>query len=157
MDQTTPDQATPERTVDTEGTAQPPAPRPRSMSARTRRIETRLRAKAGTDHIVEWARAWVSRATRMHRLLAARTRDFAVLSDDTLTLVSTGFFTRRPRRRVFCAELDDLTVADDPVRKGRRLRLSAGSGPELWLELGTDERAEALADALVARARPEPT
>jgi hypothetical protein len=157
MDQTTPDQATLERADETEGAADPSAPRPRSASARTRRIETRLRAKAGVDEIVEWARAWVSRGTRIHRLLAARTLDFAVVTDESLTLVSTGFFSRRPRRRVYCAELDDLTVADDPVPKGRRLRLSSDTGPELWLELGTDERAKVFADTLVSRTRPEPT
>jgi len=156
MDQTTPDQATPERTVETEAAAPVPAPPHRSESARTRRIEARLRAKAGTDDIVEWARAWVSRGTRMHRLLAARTLDFAVLTGDSMTLVSTGFFSRRPRRRVYFTELHDLTVADDSVGKGRRLRLRTATGPELWLELGTDVRAKAFADTLVARTRREP-
>ena len=93
----------------------------------------------------------------MHRLLAARTLDFAVLTDDTLTLVSTGFFSRRPRRRVFCTELRELTVAEDPVRKGRRVRVSSGSGPDLWLELGADVRANAFADTLLARTRREPS
>jgi hypothetical protein len=155
MDQTTPDQATPERTVETEAAAPAPTPPRRSASARTRRIEARLRAKADTEEIVEWARAWVSRGTRMHRLLAARTLDFAVLTADGLTLVSTGFFSRRPRRRVYSTELSELTVAEDPVRKGRRLRVSAATGADLWLELGSDVRAKAFADALLARARRE--
>ena len=106
--------------------------------------------------MVDWARPWVSRGSRIHRLLAARTLDFAVLTDDTLTLVSTGFFSRRPRRRVYCAELHELTVADDVVPKGRRLRLSSGTGHDLWLELGADARATAFADSLVARTRREP-
>jgi hypothetical protein len=157
MDQTTPDQATPERTLETEAAAPPRAPQHRPASARTRRVEAALRAKAGTDHIVEWARAWVSRGTPMHRLLAARTLDFAVLTDDTMTLVSTGFFTRRPRRRVYCTELRGLSVAEDPVRRGRRLRLCSDTGPELWLELGADVRGKALADALMARTGREQT
>jgi hypothetical protein len=156
MDQTTPDQATPEQAAETERAAPASPSHRRSTSARTRRIETRLRVKAGADEI-EWARAWVSRGTRLHRLLAARTLDFAVLTDDALTLVSTGFFSRRPRRRVFCTELHDLVVTDDPVPKGRRLRVQSDAGPALWLELGTDVRAKAFADALVARTRRKPT
>ncbi len=157
MDQTTPDQATPEQAAETEGAAPASPPRRRSVSARTRRIETRLRVKAGADEIVEWARAWVSRGTRLHRVFAARTLDFAVLTDDSLTLVSTGFFSRRPRRRVFCTELRDLTVTDDPVPKGRRLRLHSDTGPALWLELGTDVRAKSFADLLIARTGRRPT
>jgi hypothetical protein len=155
MDQTTPDQATPERTVEIEGTTRAPDPLP-APSTRTRRIATRLQAKAGDDEIVAWARGWVSRGTPLHRLLAARTLDFAVLTDDTLTLVSTGFFSRRPRRRVYSSELDELVVLDDPVAKGRRLRLHSPVGRELWIELGEDARSIAFADALVARTRREP-
>jgi hypothetical protein len=157
MDQTTPDQSTPERSVETERTTPTPAPPPLApTSARARRVEARLRKKAGTDAIVAWARGWVSRATRAHRLLAARTLDFAVMTDDGLTLVSTGFFSRRPRRRVYATELHDLAVVDDPVPKGRRLRLRSPLAPELWLELGGDERSMTFADALVARARQGP-
>ena len=106
--------------------------------------------------MVAWARGWVSRATRLHRLVAARTLDFAVLTDDGLTLVSTGFFSRRPRRRVYWSELRDLTVVDDPVPKGRRLRFLSPLTPELWMELGNDARSTTFADALVARTRREP-
>jgi hypothetical protein len=157
MDETTPDRPPPERTVETEGTTPAPAPPPiPPSSARIRRVETRLRKKARADEIVAWARGWVSRASRLHRLLAARTLDFAVLTDDALTLVSTGFFSRRPRRRVYCTELHELVVVDDPVPKGRRLCLRTTVGPELWLELGDDARSMAFADALVARAPREP-
>jgi hypothetical protein len=154
MDQTSPDQATPERSVETEGTPPVSAPDPAGApSNRTRRIETRLQAKVGGGEIAAWTRSWVSRSTRLHRLLAARTLDFAVLSDDRLTLVSTGFFTRRPRRRVYATELRELAIVDDPVPKGRRLRLDSPVGHELWMELGEDERSIAFADALVARTR----
>ena len=151
MDQISPDRATPEPNVEADPAEPGPASDPRAAaSTRVRRIEARLRAKVGGD-IDVWARAWVSRSTRWHRLFAARTLDFAALSDDTMTLVSTGFFTRRPRRRVYRAELSDLTVADDAVPKGRRLRFRAPAGKELWMELGDDERSNAFADALVAR------
>jgi hypothetical protein len=154
MDQTTPDEATPERNAETAGPT--PTPAPLVSSARTRRVESRLRRKAGADEIVAWARGWVSRATRAHRLFAARTLDFAVLTHDSLTLVSTGFFSRRPRRRVYWTELHELTVIDDPVPKGRRLRLRSSVAPELWIELGDDARSVAFADALVNRIRRYP-
>jgi hypothetical protein len=157
MDQTTPDQSTPERSAESERTTPVPAsPAVPAPSARVRRVEARLRKKAGTDEMVAWARGWVSRATRLHRLVAARTLDFAVLTDDGLTLVSTGFFSRRPRRRVYWSELRDLTVVDDPVPKGRRLRFLSPLTPELWMELGNDARSTTFADALVARTRREP-
>jgi hypothetical protein len=154
MDQTTPDRAPPERTDETEETrpASVTGPLP-APSARTRRIEKRLTAKAGAGEIVAWARGWVSRGTRLHLVLAARTLDFAVLTDDGLTLVSTGFFSRRPRRRVYFCNLPDLVVVDEPVPKGRRLRLYSPTGPELWIELGADSRSTMLADALVGRTR----
>lgn len=150
MDQISPDRATPETDVEPEPTGPAAAPEvPAASSPRTRRIEARLAAKAGDFDV--WARAWISRSTRAHRLLASRTLDFAVLGDDALTLISTGFFSRRPRRRVYRAELHDLVVADDPVTKGRRLRFRASVGAELWMELGDDERSTTFADALVAR------
>src|SRR5262249_19404765 len=123
MDQTSPDQATPERTVETEQARPVPAPdAPDARSSRRHRTEERLQATARVGAIDVWARGWVSRSTRAHRLLAARTLDFAVLGDDKFALVSTGFFSRRPRRRVYLAELRELTVVEDPVRRGRRLR-----------------------------------
>jgi hypothetical protein len=157
MDQSTPDRATPERTVESERTLPPPKSTPTpAESARNRGVKTRLRKKAGAEEIVAWTQGWVSRGTRLHRLSAARTLDFAVLTNSALTLVSTGFFSRRPRRRVYCAELHELTVGDDPVPKGRRLRLQASVGPELWIELGSDVQSTAFADALVAGTRREP-
>ena len=152
MDQTSPDQATPEQTDEPESKPVPRAPEPATLSAREHRTETRLHAKVGDDVDV-WAHGWVSRSTRAHRLFAARTLDFAVLSPDTLTLVSTGFFSRRPRRRVYSAAAADLVVTDDPVPKGRRLRIRAGDGRELWIELGADDRSNAFAAALVDRSR----
>jgi hypothetical protein len=156
MDQTTPDRATPEPPVDSERATPPQTAKPIPTTTRTRRVQKRLRAKAGADEIVEWAQGWVSRGTRLHRVFAARTLDFAVLTEDGLTLVSTGFFTRRPRRRVYWAELHELTVHDDPVPKGRRLRVRASGGPEIWIELGRDVHSKAFADALVACTRAEP-
>src|SRR5712671_5294929 len=85
-----------------------PAPGPRTpVRTRDRRVEIRLQTLVGADDaLVAWTRGWVSRELRLHRLLAARTFDFAVLTDRNLFLFSTGFFSRRPRRRVYSSRLD---------------------------------------------------
>jgi len=158
MDQTTPDRATPERIGESATTPAAAASGPAdTRSARVRKTEARLRAKVGTDaELVAWTRGWVSRARRLHRLLAARTLDFAVVTGDSLVIVSIGFFSRRPRRVVYSSELQALVVSDDPVPKGRRLRVHSPAGSALWIELRGDAQAAAFADMLVARTRREP-
>jgi hypothetical protein len=152
MDQPTPDRPTPE----------PPAPEGNpdvtiaAVPARRERVALRLQTLVGADEeIVAWTRGWVSRELRLHRLLAARTFDFAVLTDRNLFLFSTGFFTRRPRRRVYLSRLDRLNVSDHVVRRGRRLRITARNARPLWLELRVSDDTAIFAGALVARAHAE--
>ena len=125
---------------------------------REERRTTRLQTLVGADeNVIAWTRGWVSRERRLHRLLAARTFDFAVLTDRSLFLFSTGFFTRRARRRVYSSRLDRLNVSNHVVRRGgRRLRITSRDAQPLWLELqGNRDRTANFADAVVARARAE--
>jgi hypothetical protein len=157
MDQTTPDRATPERIAEPTSSAAAASGPADARPARLRRTEARLRAKVGPDaELVAWTRGWVSRARRLHRLLAARTLDYVVLTDDSLTIVSIGFFTRRPRRCVYSEALRALVAIDDPVPNGRRLRVRTAFGPRLWIELSGKAQAAAFADALAARVRRDP-
>jgi hypothetical protein len=151
MDQPTPDQPTP---------AAPPAPDPVPQATsipatpRDQRLETRLDQLTGGAPLVAWARGWVSRESRAHRLLAARTLDFAVLTERDLSLFSTGFFTRHPRRLVYTTALDDARVVEQTVPRGLRLSIRIGHETRrLRIELPLDPRARAFADALLARVR----
>lgn len=119
--------------------------------------ERRLRKAAGarlesTEEILAWCVAWVSRDRRLHRLLAARTRDFAVLTDRRLLLFSSGFFTHRPRRRVLADRLDEAVVTDRGSRPGRCLRLEAPAHRPLRIELGGRADHAAFAALLVQAA-----
>ncbi len=89
-----------------------------------------------------WGRAWVWRDGRFAGVFAARTLDFTVLTDDSLFLVSTGFFTRRPRRRVYAITHD-------------RLRVEEYLGKQAQAAAAEVRRAPA-ADARDARHRPQP-
>ncbi len=130
------------------------SPTPSPASRRDQRIESRLRAAVDTDdNLVAWTRGWISRELRLHRLLAARTFDCAVVTDRSLLLFSIGFFTRHPRRRVYSASLDAISVIDDDVSSGRRLRVHAGDSRALWIELNATSRSVEFADLLVARTR----
>ncbi len=97
----------------------------------------------------------MSRDGRLPHALAARTLDFAVLTDDELVLISTGFFTRRPRRRVYGMPLDRLFVAECEAKRGSRLRVGAATHRPLLLELRATPRNDAFADELLA-VTPEP-
>jgi hypothetical protein len=134
-----------------------PAPLPRApVRTRDRRVEIRLRRLVGADDaLVAWTRGWVSRELRLHRLLAARTFDFAVLTDRSLFLFSTGFFSRRPRRRVYSSRLDRINVSDHVLSRGRRLRITSRNADPLWIELPVSDRTTAFADALVAQAHAD--
>ncbi len=115
----------------------------------------RLQGIVGSEPIVAWTRGWVSRETRAHRLFAARTYDFAALTEHSLVLVSTGFFTRRPRHCVYSGELARIAISDDPVPRGRRIRISAPDARTLRLELRSEPSATRFADAVVARGRAD--
>jgi hypothetical protein len=128
-------------------------PAPHSSAAPS--VERRLQAKLpGGEPIVAWCRAWVSRDTRLHMLLAARTLDFVVLTDDHLYLISTGFLTRRPRRRVYTISLDRLRVEEWQAKGrwatgGRRLRLLLADHRPLVLEMRGTARHQAFIEALL--------
>jgi hypothetical protein len=110
----------------------------------------RLQSLVGRDSaIVAWTRGWVSREIPAHRLFAARTLDFAVLTETDLFLYSIGFFTRRPRRLVYEADLDRVWVVDHRVPRGRRVTVRAGGGRALRLELSANPRSEHFADELI--------
>jgi hypothetical protein len=102
--------------------------------------------------IVAWTRGWVSREIPVHRLFAARTLDFAVLTETDLFLYSSGFFTRRARRLVYSADLDRVRVTEQRVPQGRRLLITAGEGRALRVELNDSARANHFADELIASA-----
>jgi hypothetical protein len=103
--------------------------------------------------MIAWTRGWLSRDGHLHPLLAARTLDFAVLTDRRLCCFATGFFTRLPRRHVYSAGLDSLQVTSTGTRRGQRLRLASLGRRALRLELRGSERDLAFALALVARTR----
>ncbi len=103
------------------------------------------------EQIVARTRAWVSRDGRMHDLFAARTRDFVVVSDRGLYLVSTGFFTRRPRRRVYAMPLDRLQVVDRQTKRGRTLALASADHRPMLLEMRADDETREFIDALLTR------
>ncbi|HUI48663.1 MAG TPA: hypothetical protein VL119_08200 [Acidimicrobiia bacterium] len=158
MDLATPDSQPPEpapvprRLPDPAAVAVPP---PNPLRPHDLRRQSRLQALVGADDtIIAWTRGWVSRDMRLHRVLVARTLDFLVLTPTALLMYSTGFFTRRPRRCVFSAELELVSVADDEVADGRRrLRVTVRESRTLRLELGATDSDTAFADSLVARTR----
>jgi hypothetical protein len=90
----------------------------------------------GSEELVTWERAWVSRDGKYSGVFGARTRDFAVLTDRRLMLWSTGFFTRAPRRRVLPDRLDDLIVEDIGRTPLRMLRVRAVARRPLRFEFG---------------------
>jgi hypothetical protein len=133
--------------------ATPVAARRRSMT----RTERRLRKLAGRKSpydgpIVGIARGWASVDSRMP-LLAARYLDFAVLTPDHLVLCSTGFFTRRPRRRVFrdsLARLEITPLGGEPVRT---VRVAGNFRRPIRLELRPNEAGLTFARELLASTR----
>ncbi len=132
---------------------------PQTQTPTVAPVEQRLQAKLpSAEPILMWARAWVSRDGRMPRLLAARTLDFTVLTSDNLFLISTGFLTRRPRRRVYAMPLDRLLVEDCQAKRGARLRVTSLEHRPLLLEFRETGRNWAFGDELLARTQepPEP-
>jgi hypothetical protein len=121
---------------------------PHDVSSAERRLQDKL---GPNTHIDAWARAWVSRAGRMHAVFAARNLDFAVLTSDRLFLFSTGFFSRHPRRRVYDVALDRLHVERQQVKRGLQLRLWSRDHRALLLDLRPSAQNVAFVEALVAR------
>jgi hypothetical protein len=117
-------------------------------------VERRLQAKLQSEPITAWGRAWVWRDGRLAGVFASRTLDFTVLTEKHLYLVSMGFFSRLPRRRVYVITHDRLRIEECPARSGRRLRLTADEHRPLMLEMRGTARNRAFADELLARTRP---
>ncbi len=117
-------------------------------------VERRLRDELPSESILAWGRAWVWRDGRLAGVFAARTLDFTVLTEDHFYLFSMGFFTRRPRRRVYAMSVHRLYVVDCPAKRRRRLRLEAHEHRPLMLEMRDTDRNRAVADELVARTLP---
>jgi len=121
------------------------------------RTERRLRKLAGRKSpydgpIVGIARGWASVYGRMP-LLAARYLDFAVLTPDHLVLCSTGFFTRRPRRRVFRESLSRLEVTPLGSEPVRNVRVAGNFRRPIRLELRPNEAGLTFARELLACTR----
>jgi hypothetical protein len=127
------------------------------VPARELRIAKRLQGLVDGP-VVAWTQGWVSRDVRMHGLIASRTLDFAVLTDRSLSLITTGFFTRQPRRRVFWARLEEIAVTNQTRPRGLRLQIRTPETRRLLLELRDNDKTAAFAAALVASATsaPEP-
>jgi hypothetical protein len=94
----------------------------------------------------------VSRAGRLNKVIAARTLDFVVCTEHDLVLFSTGFFTRRPRRRVYASSFDRLRVSVRQAKRGHELVVSSLDHRPLVFQMRKTERSAALVDALTAHA-----
>jgi hypothetical protein len=133
----------------------PDAPMPDRDTAFDRdRSGTRLRATAvpvlnENETLVMWTRGWISREGRYNVLLAARHHDFVVLTSQRLLLFSCGFFTRRPKRKVYEARLEHLEVADTGRHPGQRLRVTGFRKRPLRCEFGRDQESRAVVGALL--------
>jgi hypothetical protein len=118
------------------------------------RTERRLRAKLDPgERLVLWTRGWVSRDGRAHTLVAARTLDFAVITDKRLCFFATGFFTRLPRRRVYDSPFEYLQVSGTGTKRGHRLRIVSPRHRPILLENHNTEHNVAFALELVVRTR----
>jgi hypothetical protein len=113
------------------------------MNRTEQRLQRAVQARLEPDeHLVAWTQAWVSRYRRFHSLLALRNRDFAVVTDRRLMLWSTGFFTRRPKRRVLADRLDEIAIESTSRDPGRRMACTRAGRPALLLELGKDPQSD---------------
>jgi hypothetical protein len=142
-----------------EAATEDPPDSPAGAPARTlTRTEARLRKLSGRKTpyegpIVAIARGWVSRDGRLH-FFAARFLDFAVLTPEHLVLCSTGFFTRRPRRRVFresLGRIEAIPLGAEPVRT---IRVVGNFSRPIRLELRPNEAGLTFARELLACTRP---
>jgi len=130
----------------------PVSPPPISRrEARLRRLSGRKEPYEGP--IVAIARGWVSRDGSL-RIFAARFLDFAVLTPDHLVLCSTGFFSRRPRRRVFREPLGRLEVVGLGTEPIRAVRVVGTFSRPIRIELPSSEAGYVFARELLARTRP---
>ena len=118
------------------------------------RAERRIRAKLEQgERLVMWTRGWISRDGRLHTVVAARTLDYAVITDRRLCLFSTGFFSRQPRRRVYESPFEFLQVSSTGSKRGHRLRICSPRHRPILLENHNTEHNVAFALELVVRTR----
>ncbi|HTD50650.1 MAG TPA: hypothetical protein VK771_08625 [Acidimicrobiia bacterium] len=113
------------------------------------------RASPYPGPIVAITRCWVSRDSGLH-VFASRFLDFAVLTPEHLVLCSTGFFTRRPRRRVLREPLNRLMILPRGPRPARSLRVVGDFSHALRFELRDNADSRAFARELCERTRSEP-
>jgi hypothetical protein len=119
------------------------------MTSNEDRLRRAVDARLEPDEsFVVSARAWVSRYSKWHLLLAARNRDYVVVTDRRLMLWSAGFFSRRPRRRVLAERLDEVTVESVGRDPGRKMAVRRSGRRALLLELGKDDRSDRFSIAL---------
>jgi hypothetical protein len=117
----------------------------------------RLRSIAGRKTayqgpIIGITQGWVSRDAKWHAF-AARYLDFVMLTDEHLVCFSTGFFSRRPKRRVFREPLNALVViprGDEPIRT---VRIVGDFNRPLLFQLKKDPNSLAFAHELIERTR----
>jgi hypothetical protein len=129
--------------------AEPNRHKPRPVGTRKeRRVARKLPVEA---RLSAWTQCWVSRDGKMRVVFASRTFDYAVLTDQHLYLYTTGFFTRRPRRQVYVAQLDRLHASDRQAKRGRRVRLWSREHRPLILEMRRNARSNTFTDLLLHR------
>jgi hypothetical protein len=120
---------------------------------RLRKLMGRTSAYSGPISAI--TRCWVSRDSSVH-VFAARYLDFAVLTPEHLVLCSTGFFTRRPLRRVFREPLNRLVVIERGPEPTRVLRILGDFSHPLLFEMRNNPPGLDFARELVERTRPDP-
>jgi hypothetical protein len=130
---------------------------PRLDPPENHRYEPRLRSIAGRKTtyqgpIIGISQGWVSRDAKWHAF-AARYLDFVMLTDEHLVCFSTGFFSRRPRRRVFREPLNSLVVIPRGQEPIRALRIVGDFNRPLLFQLKSDANSLAFARELVERTR----
>jgi hypothetical protein len=95
----------------------------------------------------------VSRDGHAHSLLAARTLDFAVITDRRLCFFATGFLSRMPRRRVYESAFEYLQVSSTGTKRGHRLRIVSRRHRPILLENRNTAHNVEFALELVVRTR----
>jgi hypothetical protein len=130
---------------------------PQLDSPESHRYVEQLRSLAGRKAsyegpIIGITQGWMSRDSSFH-IFAARYFDFAMLTDEHLVCFSTGFLSRRPRRRVFREPLNALVVIPRGDEPFRTLRIVGDFNRPLLFELRADPNSLAFARELAARSR----